>query len=69
MARSMLCMTARELARRSGLSVTTVTKVDRADGIPAVEARTLHRIHAALEHAGAEFGRDGVTVRLRRGQP
>jgi hypothetical protein len=41
-------------------------RAEATDGIPALQARTLHRIQAALEQASAEFGCDGVTVRLRK---
>jgi hypothetical protein len=68
-ARSILRKTVRELATRAQTSPTSIARAEATGDVPAVQAHTLQRIEAALEQAGAEFGRDGVTVRLRRGQP
>ena len=52
---------------RAHVSPTSVTRAESTEGVPPVHAHTLQRIQQALEKAGAEFGRDGTTVRCAGG--
>jgi DNA-binding Xre family transcriptional regulator len=64
---ALLGWSARELARRAGVSPRTIHSAEGVDGPPPVQVQTLERIRAALESAGVEFTRNnGVGVRRRR---
>ena len=67
-ARALLGISARELARRAGVSPRTIANAEAADGPPPVQVQTLERIRATLEEAGIEFTRNanGVSIRRRR---
>ncbi|WP_428489482.1 helix-turn-helix domain-containing protein [Rhodopila sp.] len=62
-ARALLRLEQSELARRAGLSVVTIRRVEGAEGRGRAAAPTLASIHAALELAGVEFIPDGVRKR------
>ena len=54
-ARALLRWTANDLALSSGLGVSTVKRIELADGIPTGRVKTLHQLQQALERAGVEF--------------
>jgi len=65
----MLRWSGEELSLRSGVSLSTVRRVESANGVPEVQSiRTVLAIKKALEEAGIEFigtPEDGPGVRLR----
>ena len=66
MARAALQMGVRELAKAAQVSPTTITRLERGEGI---YDRTADAIRAALEAAGVEFIAEnggGAGVRLRK---
>lgn len=65
-ARALLRLEQHELARRAGISVVTVRRLEAAEGTARVTAATLHDVREVLEQAGAEFIQDGVRSRLAR---
>jgi transcriptional regulator with XRE-family HTH domain len=54
-ARHGLRWTLPELATAAHLSVSSIKRVEAEDGVPAVSAKNLARIQAALEAAGIQF--------------
>ena len=68
-AKAMLRWSGEELSLRSGVSLSTVRRVESANGVPEVQSiRTVLAIKKALEEAGVEFigtPEDGPGVRLR----
>ena len=68
-AKAMLRWSGEELSSRSGVSLSTVRRVESASGVPEVQSiRTVLAIKKALEEAGIEFigtPEDGPGVRLR----
>lgn len=68
-ARHGLRWTVQELADYSGVSVSTVKRIEADDGIPSASARNLSAIKIALEAAGIEFigtPDDGPGIRIRK---
>jgi transcriptional regulator with XRE-family HTH domain len=68
-ARALLGITADELARLASVTLRTIQRFERRDGIPASRGGTLGRIRATLEAEGIEFIGDPITspgVRLNR---
>ena len=65
-ARALLRMEQDELAKRAGVSVTTVRRLEAAKGDYAVAGETAEGVQMALQEAGVEFIHDGVL--LRRGK-
>ena len=66
MARTAVGWGVRELAKAAGVSVDTVSRLERGEEL---QARTLAAIRAALEKAGVEFIAEnggGAGVRLRK---
>jgi transcriptional regulator with XRE-family HTH domain len=66
MARAALSLGVRDIAKLANVSPTTITRLERGEGI---YPRTLAAIRAALEAAGVEFIAEnggGAGVRLRR---
>lgn len=64
----MLKWSARLLAEQSGVSLSTAKRLQMADGVPAVSARTLDAVRRAIERAGVAFipeNGGGVGVRFR----
>jgi hypothetical protein len=51
----MLKWSARELAATSGLSLSTVKRMQAAEGVPSVGAKSLETVQHALEDAGVRF--------------
>jgi ribosome-binding protein aMBF1 (putative translation factor) len=70
-AKSMLRWSGDELAKRSGLSLSTIRRVESADGLPDNQTvRTLIAIKKTFEEAGIEFigspdDRPGVRLVIR----
>ena len=54
-ARAMLRWTAAELGRKAGVSLPTVQRIERVDGVPTSRGDTLNNIEEALRAAGIEF--------------
>ena len=54
-ARAMLRWTAAELGRTAGVSLPTIQRVERVDGVPTSRGDTLDRIEKALLEAGVEL--------------
>lgn len=67
-ARALLGWSARELAERAGLHITTVQRMETGQGPVSGNIRSIRRIQEALEAAGTEFLDDnrepGVRLRL-----
>ena len=59
-ARALLRMEQDELARRAGVSVTTIRRLEAASGEYAVADETAGEVQMALREAGVEFIHDGV---------
>jgi DNA-binding Xre family transcriptional regulator len=59
-ARALLGWSAAELARRAGVSWTTLQRAEAATGIPLARAHTLDAIQKALEEGGIEIIDDGA---------
>ncbi len=53
--RSLLRWSARELAKRAGLHITTIQRIERSRGKLLGHAATIERIRRALESAGVEL--------------
>ena len=54
-ARAMLRWTAAELGRKAGVSLPTIQRIERVDGVPTSRGDTLSRIEEALMAGGIEF--------------
>jgi transcriptional regulator with XRE-family HTH domain len=69
-ARSLLGWSQTELAKRAGLSLPTVKRVEREDGDgPSVSEEARNKLRITLEKAGVEFIAEnggGAGVRLRK---
>lgn len=65
-ARALLRLEQEELARRSGVSVTTIRRLEAAAGERLVAENTVGTIVRALEEAGVEFIHQGVTLKKAR---
>ncbi len=59
-ARALLRMEQEELARRAGVSVTTIRRLEAVDREYAVAEETAEGVRNALQEAGVEFIHDGV---------
>lgn len=68
-ARALLRWSAEELSKKSGLSLPTVQRMERSEGIPTSYARNLDAVQRALEEAGIQFidanDSGGAGVRFR----
>ncbi len=66
-ARAFLGWSARELAERAGLHITTVQRMEKGSGAVTGNVSSIQRVQEALEAAGAEFffQDNGPAVRLR----
>ena len=65
-ARALLGMDQRELARRAGVSVVTVRRIEAKQTADRVASATLGGVREVLEEAGAEFIQGGVRQRSAR---
>jgi len=64
-ARALLRMEQDELARRSGVSVTTIRRLEAASGERLVAETTTGTVRKALEEAGVEFIHQGVSLKSK----
>lgn len=64
-ARALLRLEQDELARRSGVSVTTIRRLESVGGENYVAAATVDNIARALEEAGVEFIHQGVNLKAK----
>lgn len=66
-ARGLLRWSARELAERAELHITTVQRMEKGSGAVSGNMRSIRRVQESLEKAGIEFldDIDGPGVRLR----
>lgn len=65
-ARALLRMEQEELARRAGVSVTTIRRLEAASGEYPVAEATAGEVQMALQEAGVEFIHDGVRLISRK---
>lgn len=66
-ARALLGWEQRQLASAAGVSVETISRLERTEGPVSTYATTLEAIQSALEEAGIEFiNGDAPGVRLHR---
>lgn len=66
-ARVALRLSVQQLSERSGLSTSTIKRVEAGNGVPSISARSLASIQTALEAAGIEFigsPNDGPGIRI-----
>ena len=67
--RALLSWSQGELAETSGVSVTTIKRMEKGSGVAAAHHENVQRIQRALETAGVEFipeNGGGPGVRLRK---
>jgi transcriptional regulator with XRE-family HTH domain len=64
-ARALLRMEQNELARLSGVSVTTIRRLEAASGERLVAEATTGTVRKALEEAGVEFMHQGVSLKSK----
>ena len=64
-ARALLRMEQDELAKRAGVSVTTIRRLEAADREYAVAEETAEGVQNALQEAGVEFIHDGVCLKQK----
>jgi len=64
-ARALLRMEQDELAKRAGVSVTTIRRLEAADREYAVAEETAEGVQNALQEAGVEFIHDGVRLKQK----
>ena len=67
-ARALLRWSARQLAEKAGVHITTVQRMERGDGPVGGMVQTLAKVQRALEGAGVEFTAQngGLGVRLNK---
>ena len=71
-ARHALRLSISELSKESGVSVSTLKRIEAQDGIPASTAPNINAIRSSLEAAGIEFigtPEDGPGIRIRAPKP
>lgn len=67
-ARALVRWSAEDLARESGVGLSTIRRIEAAEGVPSASARNLAALQTALEAAGVAFiprNGGGVGVRMR----
>ena len=64
-ARALLRLEQEELARRSGVSITTIRRLEAQGGEGFVAPATVGTVVQALEEAGVEFIHQGVSLKPR----
>jgi transcriptional regulator with XRE-family HTH domain len=62
-ARALLRMEQDDLARRSGVSVTTIRRLEAAQGAGLVAPATVETVVKTLQEAGVDFIHQGVSLR------
>lgn len=71
-ARALVRWSAEDLAKASGVGLSTIRRMETAEGVPAASARNLAAIQKALETVGVQFieqNGGGPGVRLRAAKP
>ena len=71
-ARALLRWSAQKLADESGVSWTTIQRMESAEDVPSATARSLKAIQDTLENAGVIFidaDEEGPGVRLKADRP
>ena len=63
-ARGFLDWSVRELSQRRGVSESAISRAERNDGVPSMQARNLKAVRTAFEIGGIEF-LDQTGLRLR----
>jgi transcriptional regulator with XRE-family HTH domain len=69
-ARALVRWSAQELAEKAGIGISTVQRMENADGVPSASGKNLAAIQSALESAGIVFipaNGGGPGVRLKKG--
>jgi transcriptional regulator with XRE-family HTH domain len=64
-ARALLRMEQEELARRAGVSISTIRRLEGASGERMVAETTTGAVRSALEEAGVEFIHQGVSLKAK----
>lgn len=64
-ARALLRMEQEELARRAGVSISTIRRLEAASGERLVAEATTSTVRGALEEAGVEFIHQGVSLKAK----
>ena len=54
-ARGFLDWSVRELSQRCGVSESAISRAERNDGVPGMQARNLTAVRTAFENGGIEF--------------
>ena len=68
-ARSLVRLSAQELADKAKIGISTVQRMEGGSGVPSASAKNLDAVQRALEAAGVEFipaDNGGPGVRLRK---
>jgi ribosome-binding protein aMBF1 (putative translation factor) len=68
-ARALIRWSAHDLAEKSGVSWTTIQRMEAQDGVPSAISRNLEKVQETLEGAGVIFideGEQGPGVRIRK---
>jgi len=68
-ARALLRWSAQDLAGKAGIGISTVQRMENADGVPSASGKNLEAVQRALERAGVEFITEnggGPGVRLKK---
>jgi transcriptional regulator with XRE-family HTH domain len=68
-ARALIRWSAQELAEKAGIGISTVQRMENADGVPSASGKNLATIQRVLESAGVVFipeNGGGPGVRLKK---
>ena len=66
-ARALLRWSAQDLAGKAGIGISTVQRMENAEGVPSASGKNLEAVQRTLERAGVEFTNgDSPGVRLKR---
>jgi transcriptional regulator with XRE-family HTH domain len=68
-ARALLRWSAQDLADKADIGISTVQRMENAEGVPSASSKNLEAVQRTLEKAGVEFITEnggGPGVRLRR---
>ena len=68
-ARALLRWSAQDLADKAGIGISTVQRMENAEGVPSASGKNLEAVQRTLEKAGVEFITEnggGPGVRLRK---
>ena len=66
-ARALLRWSAQELADKAEIGISTVQRMEKAEGVPAASGKNLEAVQRSFERAGVEFTNgDSPGVRIRK---